>query len=141
MFKMTKVKIISETTQNFKSTFNYKERLVYTIRHRKAYREVEKKLTGKNSIKGYFHDLNKIFMYLIGMPTETVHNIHQKLSPHHIKNGKVKDPTSAIIDWECARYTKPDKPLPAFETFKILFPQGNSKIEELLKKFGLWKNN
>lgn len=130
---------ISQQKNNYKSTLNYFGRINYTFQHRKAYRKVEKELTGRNSLKGYFHDLNKVVMYVLGLPTKKAHNIHQKLSPHHVKNGKVKDAVSAIIDWECARLTKPDKSLSAFKYYKKTWPDGIPKIEEALKKLGLWK--
>jgi hypothetical protein len=132
---ITKLNLTTSTNPHF----SYRQRLKYTIAHRKAYREVEKELLGKNTLRGYLHDFNKIVMYAIGLPTKTVHKIHQALSPHHIKNGKVNSPISTIIDWECARKTKPDKTLSAFEFYKIAYPQGIPKIEENLKKLGLWK--
>jgi len=130
---------LSANANDFKTNFSYKERLQYTIAHRKAFRQIEKELLGKNTIKGYLHDSNKVFMYLIGIPTNIAHKIHQLITPHHVKNGKVKDPISAIVDWECARYTKPDKTLNAFDFYKQNYPNGIPKIEETMKKLGLWQ--
>ena len=110
------------------------------MEHRRAYLKVEKELLGRNTIHGYLHDLNKIFLYILGLPTKMAHYIHYKLSPHHVKNNDVRNPIAAVIDWECAKYTKPDKALPAYDYYKKRFPNGIPKIESALKQLGLWKD-
>ena len=42
-----------------------KDRIAYTIKHRKAFRNVEKELLGHNTIRGVLHDLDKVFLYMI----------------------------------------------------------------------------
>ena len=42
-----------------------------------------------------------------------------------------------IIDWECARYTKPDKPLNAYDTLYKFYPQLENEILPLLNRFNL----
>ena len=37
-----------------------------------------------------------------------------------------------IIDWECARFTKPDKPLDAYQTMKKFYPDLESRILPLM---------
>lgn len=106
--------------------------------HRAAYRAVERQLLGRVTLNGVFHDLDKFLLYLFGLPTETAHAIHKRLSSHHVKNGRIKNPVGAVIDWECARYTKPDMQSTAFEYYKKTFPKGLPFIEETLKKLGLW---
>ena len=115
---------------------NYPKRINYTWQHKKAFLQVEKDLCGKNSIQGYLHDTDKLFMYIIGVPKNLAHKIHVSTAPHHIRNGKVKSPMMAIIDWESARYTKPDKPLSAREYYEQKCPK-IPVIEMLLKKYGL----
>lgn len=128
---------ISSLKQNIKSYFvNYPKRINYTYQHKKAFLKVEKDFCGKNSIRGYFHDLGKLIMYAIGIPKNTVHKIHVKTSPHHLRNGRLKQPLMAVIDWECARYTKPDKPLSAREYYEKCCPK-IPEVEEILNKFGL----
>lgn len=39
------------------------DRIKYTMKHRKAFRAVEKQLLGHNTIRGYLHDLDKVFLY------------------------------------------------------------------------------
>ena len=47
------------------------ENFKYTLKHKKAFLEVEKYLTGKNTIDGYLHDIDKLFMYLF-LPKKVV---------------------------------------------------------------------
>lgn len=42
-----------------------------------------------------------------------------------------------VIDWECARFTKPDKPLNAYDTLYKFYPHLEKKILPILKKFNL----
>ena len=115
---------------------NYPNRIKYTCEHKKAFLQVEKELCGKNSINGYFHDLDKLIMYVAGLPQKLTNKLHLYTSQHHIRNGKVKNPIMAVIDWECAHLTKPDKPLRAREFYEKFCPK-MPEIEEALKKLGL----
>ena len=56
----------------------------YTKAHRKAFRKVEKELTGRNTIRGYFHDIDKLFLYLF-FDYNTVHNWHRKHSTRNLE--------------------------------------------------------
>ena len=42
-----------------------------------------------------------------------------------------------VIDWECARFTKPDKPLNARETLYKYYPELIDKITPILERFNL----
>ena len=42
-----------------------------------------------------------------------------------------------IIDWECARYTKPDKQLNAYDTLYKFYPNLEKEILPILKEFKL----
>lgn len=42
-----------------------KAKIAYTIKHRKAFRRVEKELLGHNTLRGILHDLDKVFLYMI----------------------------------------------------------------------------
>ena len=114
----------------------YPKRINYTWQHKKAFLKVEKELCGKNTLGGYLHDTDKLFMYAIGIPHNIAHKIHVATAPHHIRNGTIKRPMMAIIDWECARYTKPDKPLNARTFYEKKCPK-IPVIEMLLDKYGL----
>ena len=116
-----------------------KEYIKYTLRHKKAFLEVERELLGKNTLSGYLHDLDKVFLYML-FSKDKVHNFHRKHSKHHtIKACKKKHFIQMIIDWECARKTKPDKQLDAYETLMIYYPHLRAEIVPLLLDFNLIK--
>jgi hypothetical protein len=109
----------------------------YTWKHKKAFLQVERQLLGRNTIAGYLHDVDKIFLYLLPLKKKTVQNIHRKLSRHHVESDRKKNYLEMVIDWECARYTKPDKPLNAYETLIKYYPQEKENILPILKQLKL----
>lgn len=108
----------------------------YTLDHRKAFLKVEKQLTGRNTLRGYLHDLDKVFLKLF-LSNKTVHNIHRSCSRHHLKAHTHEDYVQMVIDWECARITKPDKPLNARDTLYKYYKNLSDKIEPVLDELGL----
>lgn len=137
--------------QNIKDSYKH---IPYTLKHRKKLSELEEELTGKKSY--YFHDLDKVIMYVLFpyLGTKIIHRIHAKLSKHHIKYWRgidKMDKIQAIIDWESARYTKPDKPWNAAETLIYKYPQYINEFTSIFDKLGLreqlnktieiWKQN
>nr|DAU03052.1 MAG TPA: hypothetical protein [Caudoviricetes sp.] len=42
-----------------------------------------------------------------------------------------------VIDWECARYTKPDKPLNARKTLYKFYPELENKVLPVIEELGL----
>lgn len=110
----------------------------YTKAHRKAYKEVEKELLGHNTWRSLVHDLDKVILYNF-LPFEKVKKFHRNTARHHENNIKKKrnDYIDMIIDWECARRTKPDKPLNAYDTMYKFYPHLEKEILPILKKFGL----
>lgn len=111
--------------------------IVYTWKHKIAFLKIEKALLGHNTLRGYLHDLDKIFMYLV-MSHQAAHNIHvAHARHHHVKAHTQADYLEMVIDWECARYTKPDKPLNAFETLNKYYPQLRWEILPILERYGL----
>ena len=115
--------------QEIKNRF---QKVNYTLKHRKAFRKVEKELFGKVSFSSYFHDLDKIFLYPI-LGIERSHNFHRNHSRHHKMAKTDSDFRMMVIDWECARYTKPDKPLNAYDTLYKFYPELEDKILPILK--------
>ncbi len=121
----------------------YKKRLeytLYTLRHKKAFLKVEKQLRGKNTLSGYLHDIDKPFLYLFcfWLKLEQIQSIHRKHNKHHVKNNLKKSPNDlldTIIDWECARLTKPDKPLNAYETLIKFYPEHKATYLPIIKKY------
>jgi hypothetical protein len=123
-------------------SFEIKKRLKkisYTLKHKKAFLSVERKLRGHNTLSGYLHDLDKPFLYLcLWLDLKEIQSLHRKISKHHVKNNlnKTKDDLlDTIIDWECARLTKPDKPLNAYETLMKFYPQYQDTFLPLIKEY------
>lgn len=114
----------------------YKEPIDYTWKHKKAFLQKEKELLGKNTLDGYLHDLDKLIMHIFFIPEKYINIIHNRFANHHLRNGKIKNIENAVIDWECARYTKLDKPLNARETYEKYY-KNVPGVEEVLKKFNL----
>lgn len=120
----------------------------YTWKHYLAFLKVEKKLLGVYKYK--FHDWDKLFMYffLPWLGVERINKIHQKYNSHHPlwfdrygveqpKKAYDIDFTQAIIDWECARYTKKDKPLNAYDTMFTYYPEYQHFVLPMLEELGL----
>ena len=126
-------------------------------RHRREVQRIAKE-------KGYsfpFHDFWKMVnVFLFGDKIAT--KLHRKFSKHHTRmryiriiyyEGSkpyiyskkqpyerfIKNKIEAAIDWESARFTKPEKQLDAFDTWKKYY--SDIDMEETLKQLGLWKNN
>lgn len=111
----------------------------YTQEHRKAYKKVEKELLGHNTWRSLVHDFDKVVLYNV-WPHSKVKNFHRNTARHHIESKCKKtraDYIDMIIDWECARYTKPDKPLNAYDTLYKFYPQLEDKVLPLIKEFNL----
>ena len=115
------------------------ERLVYTLRHKVAIVSLERRLLGKTSIRILLHDMDKVVMLLIGLKFDWVKKLHRKIAAHHQVS-----PTSshavvqeAVLDWECARFTKPDKPLNARETCKARYPHLQPVILPVCDELGI----
>lgn len=68
------------------------------------------------------HDLDKVILYCF-ISKEKASAWHKEHSKHHVRNNTVQDPLQAVLDWECARFTKPDKPLTARETWKKYYSE------------------
>lgn len=116
--------------------FNNLDYIQYTWKHKGAFLKIEKQLLGKNTIRGILHDVDKLIMYSF-LSKETTNKIHSKYSKHHKKRKIKKDFIQMVIDWECARFTKPDKPLNARDTLYKFYPQLEDKILPILKDFNL----
>ena len=113
----------------------------YTLLHRKAFRKVEEELFGRVSLRGYLHDLDKVIMYPI-FGKKLTSKWHRKFARHHINSAKTyADYAEMVVDWECARYTKPDKPLNAYDTLYKFYPQLESEILPILKVLKIDKSN
>ncbi len=116
------------------------QKIVYTLKHKKAFLRVEKELRGKNTFSGYMHDIEKPLLYLFcfWMSIPDIHKFHRAHNRHHVKNNLKKTPDDlldTIIDWECARMTKPDKPLNAYDTLMTFYPEYKKVYLPVIKKY------
>lgn len=115
-------------------------RIKYILIHKFYFLKIEYKLTGKISINGLLHDVDKIFMLLFSRKSvKEIQKIHRSKASHHandqIKNEK--DYIQMIIDWECARYSKPDKQLNARQTLDKFYPQLKETVLPIIEKLKL----
>lgn len=110
--------------------------------------------------KGYsfpFHDFVKMInVFIFGDKIAT--KLHRKFSGHHAQsetylfaivkeNGwvypkyktrrDIKNKIEAAIDWESARFTKPEKPLDAYDTWMNYY--SDIDMEKILKQLGFWR--
>lgn len=108
----------------------------YTMKHNRCFIETQKRLTGKNTIYGYLHDIDKAIMYLL-LPKSIASKIHRCISKHHFKSIRKIDYMLMVIDWECSRFTKSDKQLNARETLHTYYKDKAEIIEPIMEKLGL----
>lgn len=117
----------------------------YTLKHKLAFLRVERDLLGHNTWRGLFHDADKfLWLYpvalIMGRDKKWVQICHRKNNRHHAECPKERtrsDYIEMIIDWECARFTKADKQLDAYDTMKKFYPQLQDVILPLLREFNL----
>ena len=121
-----------------------KDYIEYTYKHRKIVIYLAKKYFKKNKDllkKVELHDLDKLFMYLF-YEKESASDIHRDMISHH-QNSIPKtelDYMEMVLDWESARYTKPDKPLNAYDTLIKYYPDMEDNILPILKSIGIDKS-
>lgn len=117
------------------------EYCAYTYRHRQAIKYLIEKIIHDEELKtemlkrAELHDIDKLVMYQV-LERKDVHNIHSKTVSHHMTNDIPKsynDYVEAILDYESAGYTKPDKPLNAYD-FVIKMRTKGKFSEELCDK-------
>ena len=101
---------------------------IYTYRHRRAFEYCVHRLIREPTLRqemlrrAAVHDMDKMIMYLF-MDQQTAQRLHVSTKPHHLENDLPKsreDLVEAVIDYECAPYTKPDKPLNAYDFVHLL---------------------
>ena len=121
------------------------EHIEYTYKHRKVVMLLAQKYFKENKeileqIK--YHDLDKLFMYLF-YDKKTVSKIHRNLCSHHDNDLEKSylDYVEMVLDWESARYTKPDKPFNAYDTLYSFYPNMVKAILPILKEIGIDKPN
>lgn len=117
-------------------------------KHRKEVQRIAK----EKGLSFPFHDFVKMInVFIFGDKIAT--KLHRKFSNHHARmryiritydeglkvyTRFIKNKEEAAIDWESARFTKPDKPLDAYDTWRKYY--SDIDMEETLKKLGFWKH-
>lgn len=104
------------------------EWLKYTYLHRRAFEYCVKKRVAEPSLReemlrrAEVHDMDKMLMYLF-LDQKEAQALHVQTQPHHLENRLPRtreDLVETVIDYECAPYTKPDKPLNAYAFTNLL---------------------
>ena len=118
-----------------------KEYIKYTLKHKLAIMAVSYELLGYISKRILLHDSEKMVLYSM-MDKKESSVLHRRYSIHHsgnFNNGSSLEDNilEAIFDYECARYTKPDKPQNAYETIHEHHPEDYNLQKPLLEKFNL----
>jgi len=68
----------------------------------------------------------------------TVHEFHTAHSRHHLLKARThKDYVQLIIDWECARFTKLDKPMNAYDFLINCKPEEKEKILPIIQELDI----
>lgn len=121
-----------------------KEHFIYTLQHKRAllmvYTELFQTIPDVNS-RLYYHDSDKLWMYTFLSEVKKASKMHRTYSIHHVENWRIdsiEDRLEAMLDYECARITKPDKPLNACRTVKELKKEARGDLEPILRTYGLW---
>lgn len=117
--------------------------ILYTLKHKIAIMALSFEYLGYISRRIILHDTDKLFLYSV-TNTKEVHQIHLANSCHHYPNltnpildKQTQNHMEAVLDYECARYTKPDKPLNAYSTILKFFPESMSLSVDILDAFGI----
>ncbi len=122
-----------------------KEYIEYTYKHRKVVMLLAKKYFSDNKEllqQVELHDLDKLYTYLF-YDKKTASKLHREQTPHHVNDLEKTylDYIEMVLDWESARYTKPDKPLNAYDTLYAYYPEMVDVILPILQEMGIAKPN
>lgn len=119
------------------------DKLIYTYKHRKLLTFLAKKYYDNEALLEQLkiHDLDKMYLLLF-YEKKDIEGVHRKLSSHHDNelSKSELDYMEMVLDWESARYTKPDKPFNAYDTLYKFYPHLENKILPILKKLNIDKS-
>ena len=122
-----------------------REDIDYTYKDRKVVMLLAIKYFGDNDsllAQVELHDLDKMFMYLF-YDKKVASKLHREQNAHHANEIEKTelDYMEMVLDWESARYTKPDKPLNAFDTLYAYYPEMEDVILPVLQYMGIAEAN
>lgn len=124
---------------------------IYTYRHRRAFEYCLRRYVHEPSLReemlkrAAVHDMDKMLMYLF-MDQKAAQDIHTGMQPHHLENDlprTYEDYVETVIDYECAPYTKPDKPLNAYDfthrlmEWKVMDTGTGNRLLSIMKELGI----
>lgn len=124
---------------------------IYTYKHRKAFEYCVRKYIREPALReemlrrAEVHDMDKMVMYQ-HMDQKAAQEMHSKSQPHHLENDlprTYEDYVETVIDYECAPYTKPDKPLNAYDftcllmDWKALDEETGNKLISIMEELGI----
>lgn len=122
-----------------------KDYIEYTYKHRIVVKLLAEKYFGDNKElleQVELHDLDKLFTYLF-YDKKVASKLHREQNVHHANElEKTKlDYMEMVLDWESARYTKPDKPLNAYDTLYAYYPEMEENVLPILEEMGIAEAN
>ena len=122
-----------------------KEYIEYTYKHRKVVKLLAEKYFPDNQElleQIEQHDLDKLYTYLF-YDKKIASKTHREQNRHHVNDLEKNhlDHIEMVLDWESARYTKPDKPLNAYDTLYAYYPEMSDVILPILEEIGIAKSN
>lgn len=132
---------------NLEKNWDY---ITYSIHHKKVVEYLSRTITkdkgfSEEVLQRLFenvqvHDLDKVFSYLF-LEKKMASKLHRETSLHHMENKipkEVEHYLEAICDYESAAYTKPDKPLNAYDTvLKYVHNEEREPLLSFLQKLGM----
>lgn len=120
---------------------------MYTYKHRIAFEYVARLLIKDQSVlermlkRARVHDLDKLLLYQYVLWEDCLdYHVHHRA--HHLEcqcERTYDDWLEMVIDYECSPYTKPDKPLNAFDFVHKLSGLGYIDDESAKKLFAIMK--
>lgn len=114
------------------SNLQYQE---YTLKHQQAFIAVRVFLNMPIRNIDFAHDLDKLILYG-QLSKDDASRMHRLYAPHHIDNNILKsseDLFDTVVDYECARLTKNDKQLNAYEFAKKYYPKHFDVLQIYIK--------
>lgn len=111
----------------------------YTLYHKQAFLACSMELYDKRYVeyRHALHDTDKLVLYGM-MHYKEASRLHKLTSRHHILNCKTQeDLEECVIDYECCRFTKGDKPENAYDWIKKRRPEYYGQMKPILLRFGL----
>ena len=114
------------------------EMMLYSYKHRKIVEFLAKKYYNNPDLLEQVkkHDLDKMYLMLF-YDKKPINKFHREVSHHHnndLEKSRL-DYIEMVLDWESARYTKPDKPLNAYDTLYKFYPELENEILPILIEF------